>query len=106
MIKIVIRQSGDDITSLACTGHSGYANHGDDIVCSAVSTLVQNAILSLTEIAKIDFEYEIDEQRPYLSITLPLVHDHDAQVIMRSTVLGLRTLRKSYKKFINIEGEK
>lgn len=105
MIKIVIKKVKDEVIALECSGHSGYAENGKDIVCSAVSTLVQNAILSLQKIANVPVNYVIDDKKAFLSINIEGVSNYDAQIIMKSTLLGLQTLQKSYKKYIDIKGE-
>lgn len=105
MIKIVIKKVKDEVIALECSGHSGYAESGKDIVCSAVSTLVQNAILSLQKIANVPVNYVIDDKNAFLSINIEGISNYDAQIIMKSTLLGLQTLQKSYKKYIDIKGE-
>jgi len=105
MIKIVAKKDKEDIVFLECSGHSGFAESGKDIVCSAVSTLVQNAILSLQKIANIPVKYVIDEAKAFLSIDIKNISNYDAQIIMKSTFLGLQALQKSYKKYIDIKGD-
>lgn len=38
--------------SIDIAGHAGYAPYGQDIVCSAISAIVQTAILGLEAIAE------------------------------------------------------
>ncbi len=106
MINILIGRKNQDILSIKVSGHSGYAEAGSDIICSAVSTLTQNLILSLGEVAHITPIYQIDEDAPSLFVTLPELTEEDqekAQLLMQSTVVGLKDLAKSYKKFIRIK---
>lgn len=107
MIKITVEFIGDSINSIQASGHSGYAVSGSDIICSAVSTLTQNCEKGLKELLLIDTKFEIDENTPYLSVTLPdNLNDskmHDAQIMMKSTYLGLKDLADSYPKYINIK---
>lgn len=105
MIKIVVKKDKEDIIFIECSGHSGFAESGKDIVCSAVSTLVQNAILSLQKVANIPLKYVIDEEKAFLSIDIKNVSNYDAQIIMKSTLLVLQTLQKSFKKYIDIKGD-
>ena len=41
MTNLRIFRNGEHYTGFECLGHSGYAQSGEDIVCSAVSTAVQ-----------------------------------------------------------------
>ena len=52
MINITIVKSNNKIITIEATGHSGYAEHGQDIVCSAVSTLMETLANGLTEVVK------------------------------------------------------
>jgi len=107
MIKITVSKKGELVNSIQAQGHSGYADEGSDIICSAVSTLIQNAEKGLKELLKIQTEFILDVDKPYLKITLPEKLDyqsqHDAQIILKSTLLGLSDLADSYPKYINIK---
>ena len=107
MIKILVIKDNQNIITIEATGHSGYAEFGSDIVCSAVSALTQNLILGLEEIVKIKPNYVINEEIPYLKVSVPKdltkEQNHDAQILMQSTYLGLKNIRDSYKKYINIK---
>ena len=71
MTNITIVKIKQNVTTIEATGHSGYAEEGGDIVCAAVSTLLEHLINGLTEIVKVKVDYVIDEEIPHLSVTLP-----------------------------------
>lgn len=48
-------------TGIIVDGHAGYAEHGKDIVCAAVSVLTQNLINSIESLTIDMIDYEIDE---------------------------------------------
>lgn len=107
MIKITVQSKGELICAIEAKGHSGYAKEGSDIVCSAVSTLIQNAEKGLKELLKIQTEFILDVNQPYLKITLPENLNeqalHDSQIILKSTILGLYDLADSFPKYISIK---
>lgn len=107
MIKITIIKKSENLMTIEATGHSGYADEGSDIICSAVSTLLQNCEKGLSELLKINHIFSLDEDIPHIIIDLPENLDersmHDAQILMRSTYLGVADLADSYPKFINIK---
>ncbi len=43
-------------SSFFASGHAGWAESGEDIVCAAVSTVLQTAWLGLVEVAGVDVE--------------------------------------------------
>jgi len=49
--------------SIEIEGHADYAEHGSDIVCSAVSAVLQTAQLGLLQIAK-QYPKNIQVRRP------------------------------------------
>ena len=107
MINITIIKTKNKITSIEATGHSGYAEAGADIVCSAVSSLMQNLLVGLNEVLKINAENVVDENIPHLSVKLPQSIDEQtsktAQVLMQTTVLSLKAVAGDYSKFIKIK---
>jgi uncharacterized protein len=54
MTEIRILRSQKNICGIEISGHSGYAGHGQDIVCAALSTLAQTLEIGLTEVLAID----------------------------------------------------
>lgn len=107
MIYINIKKKGKYIQTIEAVGHSGYAESGKDIVCSAVSTLMQSLILGLEKVLKITPEVEVDENVPIIKVQVCLDMDDDmmshVQVLMKSTRLGLKDIADSYPKFIKIK---
>ncbi len=57
MVEVVIRKDGSDrLSSFFASGHAGWADGGSDVVCAAVSTLLQAAWLGLSEVAQVAIE--------------------------------------------------
>jgi len=92
------------IQALMVQGHAGKAPHGEDLVCAAVSVLVQTAILGLTEMVDQNLKYEI---RPgYVALELPREMDRGAgeraRVILQTIVRGLEATAESYGDYVTI----
>ncbi len=108
MINILVIKNKQNIITIEATGHSGYAEEGKDIVCSAVSTLMQNLALGLTEVIKISPEIMIDENIPHMYIHInveSLTKDNlkYAQMLMQTTVLSLKEIANGYSKYIKLK---
>ena len=58
MTHIVITKKNGQIKSVECDGHTGYGVEGEDIVCSALSSVVQTAVLGLLLVEEIRLFYE------------------------------------------------
>ena len=102
MINLTILKSNDAIPTLQAKGHSGYAEAGQDIVCSAVSTIMQTTLNGLLEVTKTDVDYEVNQDIPFLRITVK-AEDEKAQVLMKSAYLALKQIADDYKKYIKIK---
>ena len=107
MIYINIKKKDKYIQTIEAVGHSGYAESGKDIVCSAVSTLMQSLILGLEKVLKIQPSVEMDENVPIIKVETNLDIDENTQshvqVLMKTTRLGLKDIADSYPKFIKIK---
>lgn len=106
MIRVTINYDREGfVSSFTVKGHSGYDEAGKDIVCAAVSAVVQTAVLGLTDIAGIKPDYH--QEHGNLSCTLPSeMTDQDrllTDTILRTMVIGLKSIEYSYKSFISIE---
>ncbi len=110
MIRIVIsRDDKDSSRGFTISGHSGYADKGSDIICSAISVLGQTAIASLTELTNLKTDYKIDEGSAFLECKVKLPDDETdtdhikASVILDLFGLGCRRTAESYgRKYIDI----
>jgi hypothetical protein len=105
MTKVSVVSQGGRITSLICEGHAGDAEAGGNIVCAAVSILTQNCVNALEAVAGVAPLTRVDEERALIDITLPplsATQDHDAQVILRTTVLGLTDIANAYPALVKL----
>jgi uncharacterized protein YsxB (DUF464 family) len=101
----IYRQNGR-IKKVACDGHTDYGEEGEDIVCAALSSVVQTAILGLMRVAAINLDYKILDQSGSLEFTLPSLNESDRQnadMILETMLCGIADLNEGYSKFIKLE---
>ena len=85
------------------TGHAGFAEAGEDIVCAAVSVLAINTINTLEKLLKQKFELVEDQKNGgLLQVALSDEGQNDpaVQLILSSLELGLKDVEQSYPKYI------
>lgn len=107
MINIIIKRKADHIQEIELSGHAGYAEHGQDIVCAGVSSLAIHTVNALTEVAHIDIDISVDTiDGGYLKLTLPIL-DHYAQekadLLLNSFALSIDQLQKEHSQNIHIQ---
>lgn len=100
------RNNTKDIYCFTVEGHSGYAESGSDIVCSAISVLVFNTINSIQKFTDDNIVFDIKEDGAYIKCTLPDIKtgkvSHDANLLLNAMAFGLEALKDEYGKYINI----
>lgn len=103
MIKIIIKTDEDKIIGYNVFGHANFAPKGKDIVCSAVSSITQTALLGLKELLKKDIEFEQDNGLLRVQISNP---DKDSNLVLETMLLGLKEIEKIYPKNVLLKYNK
>ncbi len=107
MTDVKIRKENLSIVEVEATGHTGYGEEGEDIVCAGVSTLLQSALLGLLKVAGINVKFKTDAASGYLRFTLPSglteSERHDADVILNTMLCGLDDFYSEYSDYIHLE---
>lgn len=107
MTCVTITKKNDNIVRVECDGHTNYGVSGEDIVCSALSSIVQTAVLGLMMIVGINLNLERNEKRGYLSFDIPQditpEQMHDANIILSTMLCGIGDLREGYSDFVELE---
>jgi uncharacterized protein YsxB (DUF464 family) len=52
MISVTVYRCAGDLVGIGAQGHAGYAEYGNDIVCAAVSALLQALLVGLQDVAE------------------------------------------------------
>src|SRR5690554_2293730 len=89
-------------------GHTGYARHGEDIVCAGVSTLIQTTALGLEKIVRATLN--IKAQKETGCFLCELTGDNSqaqlerADLLLRNMYLGLTEMSKTndYYKYLHV----
>ena len=93
--------SDEVVVSFELSGHSGYAEEGEDIVCSAVSSAVYMAANTIIEIMKLNPEAEVRDG--YLKIQMDLDDARKSKVITDGLYLHLSELQGQYPNNLKLE---
>lgn len=107
MTKVSFFRRDSSFVKVECDGHTDYGVKGEDIVCAALSSIVQTAALGLLQAAGINAVLKKQSKRGYFSITLPArltpAERHDADIILNTLYLGVSDLYSEYSDFIEME---
>lgn len=107
MTDVTITRKNNHVVEVAASGHTGYGEQGEDIVCAGISTLIQSALLGLLQVAGIAVKYTVNEKQGSLRFTLPEslteAERHDADVILNTMLVSLNDFYTEYSDYINLE---
>ena len=107
MTIVKITKKNKHIIEIECDGHTNYGARGEDIVCSALSSVVQTAALGLMSVVGIDINLKCDEKRGYLKFRIP-ENLTETQIIQSDAILdtmlcGISDLHEGFSDFIELE---
>ena len=106
MTKVLITKKDGHIISVSATGHTDYALEGEDIVCAALSSIMQTALLGLLVVAKIEVLFKREDEDGILQFTLPELDKqqrHDADIVLETMLAGVADLHENFSKFIGLK---
>ena len=106
MINAVLNtnEHGDYI-GFEVKGHSGSNVRGRDIVCAAVSSIVQTVLIGIDEVVGVKDTYIIDDG--YIKCSIPSdlseAQNFQIQTLIKTMHLGLGSIAEQYHNFVRIK---
>ena len=106
MVKISIFRKKNVVNEINVEGHAGFNDHGEDIVCAAVSVLTISILNGLTEVVgRQDLKEIVDEG--LVKLKLPEIQDSDLQlktdILIETYILGIKGIKEAYGEYIQLE---
>lgn len=106
MIRVIFYQNKEDvITRFSFSGHAGYANSGEDIVCSAASMLFINTINAIEKLTEVGKQYQLkeDTRKNCYDFKFLIKPCKEANLLVNTLMLGMEEIAKEYgKEFIKV----
>ena len=95
---------GDRITGFSISGHSGYAEAGQDIVCAAISAVVTMAEATINDVCGAKAKVRVKDADARISLTLPASCDEEeaVQAVLAGMMLTLCSMRDDYPDYIEV----
>ena len=92
------------ITGFTVSGHSGYAEAGQDIVCAAISAVVGMAEATIHDVCGAKAKVRVKEEDARITLTLPASCDEEEsiQAVLAGMLLTLCSLRDDYPDYIEV----
>ena len=107
MTNITIYRTADSYLGVEVSGHAGFAEAGDDIVCAGISVLTINLINSLEQLSEDAFSVKEDEETGYIKVWMSYEEEeepsYESQILFDSYLLGVEYIEKDYNEFVKLE---
>ena len=104
MIQVIVKRQREHITGFRVEGHSGYADRGSDIICSAVSALTINCVNSIEELAGDEIRVESDEESGMIDLTVRGIPSEEASLFLKSWQMGILEISRTYgKQYVSVK---
>ena len=107
MTKVTITKQNNKIVTVECDGHTNYGERGEDIVCAALSSVVQTALLGLLVVAGVNVDINRDDEQGYLKFSLPKTlseqESEKCETILQTMLCGVSDLNTGFSDFIELE---
>lgn len=107
MTNVVVVKRNNSIVSVECDGHTGYGVEGEDVVCAALSSIVQTALLGLLQVVGVKVDFKVDDKKGYLKMSVPEDLDQktrrECDIVLDTMLLGVADLNQGFSDFVNLE---
>ena len=94
------------IKAVEVSGHAGYADEGNDIVCAAISSTLDLTSCMLEDILGLEIKVKADSESGYIKLSLPEIKDGQskcqAQNAMSALMVYYVNLGVRYPDFIEV----
>ena len=103
MTNITVYCNDNTYTGFRIEGHAGYADEGEDIICAGISVLAINFVNSIEGLTSDKFSQFEHEDDGIIDFEFTDTISNEAEILIKSLVLGLEQLEKEYKDFISLD---
>ena len=83
-------------------GHSGSGFKGGDVVCAAVSTLINALFLGLRDVAKVPAEWDANAEAPFIAIRWPEETAPEVDLLTQTVAASLKEIASRYSDHVSI----
>ncbi|MDY6432011.1 MAG: ribosomal-processing cysteine protease Prp [Synergistales bacterium] len=106
MIEITLFYQEENLIGIESKGHSGYAERGSDVVCAAVSVLMQSLILGLSAIAQVNgLNCDVDKKIPLIRLAWPKEQSEKISLLTRTAAESLKVIAEENPDYVKVHTE-
>ena len=107
MITVTALRERGTVVGFTVSGHADMGEYGEDLVCAAVSAVVQTAILGITEVCRIKAGISIEEGQTHCILEKDVTDEALAQasIVFETMLAGLKSIQSAYPKTLKFRNK-
>ena len=104
MTRITLLWGEKGLLGLESRGHAGQGKKGEDIVCAAVSSLIQALLLGIRDVARMSetVKCEMDGKVPLIRVEWTDKEALGLDLLTRTVALSLKEIASGYPGYVSI----
>ncbi len=104
MITVRFFNQNGKRSGFSVSGHSGYGEAGEDIICAGVTAIVRFAEATLNDVMGVGAKTRVNESEASVTLTLPARYPDEAavQAVLDGMMLTLSDLRDENPDYIEV----
>ena len=106
MTTITFYTEGSRIVGFDTVGHSGYADHGADIVCAAITSAIRVTESTINDVMGLSASVHVDERKVKISMRLPgglsVSSENTCQALMTGLMVYFAQLQEEYPDNVSV----
>ena len=106
MTTITFYTEGSRIVGFDTVGHSGYADHGADIVCAAITSAIRVTESTINDVMGLSASVHVDEKKVKISMRLPgglsVSSENTCQALMTGLMVYFAQLQEEYPDNVSV----
>lgn len=98
MVVVSIKKEKEKISFISISGHACFAQHGEDIVCAGISSIIFGGMNALVEFGLNQKKIEVDNEIKFnLNETNEILN-----TVAETIIIQLETIQESYPDYLDI----
>ena len=106
MTKITFYEKDGNILKMEISGHTGYSESGQDILCSAISAISQSVVMGLKQVVKCPINFQTETKKGFLSVSINTKENSlikYSQILLQTAKIAFEDLQIGNEKFMKVE---
>lgn len=108
MTTIIVKKNNERYLSVECSGHTGFAEFGKDVLCASISSIIQSTALGIMKVADVkNLKITRRDKEGYFKFVIPENLNEkqllSVDVLIKTLIVAVNDLQESYSEYVKLE---